>query len=166
MSIQTRPTVGLVVKKCGMTRIYQEDGSAIPVTVLAVESNRVTQVKTQKNDGYDAIQVTAGLAKQSRLTKPLVGHYAKAGVEPGKGLWEFRTPGEPTFEVGAVLDTSIFTVGQYVDVQGVTIGKGFAGTIKRHHFASQDASHGNSVSHRTPGSIGQRQTPGRVFKGK
>jgi large subunit ribosomal protein L3 len=162
-------TIGLLGKKCGMTRLYTEDGVAIPVTVIEVLPNRVTQVKTIENDGYQSIQVTAGAIKQSKLTKAEAGHFAKANVEPGERLWEFRLDldhalGEMT--VGSELTLDRFTVGQYVDVMGFSKGKGFAGTIKRHHFSSQDATHGNSLSHRVPGSIGQRQSPGKVFKGK
>lgn len=162
-------TIGLLGKKCGMTRVFTEDGAAVPVTVIEVLPNRVTQVKTQENDGYTAIQVTAGTCKRSRLNKPEAGHFAKAGVEPGAGLWEFRIEDEKglgEITVGSEIKVDRFTVGQFVDVTGVTKGKGFAGVIKRHHFSSQDASHGNSLSHRAPGSIGQRQSPGKVFKGK
>ena len=160
-------TIGLLGKKCGMTRVYTDDGVAIPVTVIEVLPNRVTQVKTLETDGYRAIQVAAGNRKRSRLTKTEAGHFAKAGVEPGVKLWEFRLEEDsPDFAMGAELKADLFNVGQYVDVTGITKGKGFAGTIKRHHFSSQDASHGNSLSHRAPGSIGQRQSPGKVFKGK
>lgn len=163
-------TIALLGKKCGMTRVFTEEGLAIPVTVIEVLPNHVTQIKTLENDGYSAIQVTAGeRRKRSTLTKSEIGHYAKAGVEPGEGLWEFRLDEngkEKEITVGSELKLDIFTVGQFVDVTGVTKGKGFAGTIKRHHFSSQDATHGNSVSHRVPGSIGQRQSPGKVFKGK
>jgi large subunit ribosomal protein L3 len=167
-------TIGLVGKKCGMTRVFTEDGASIPVTVIEVLPNRVTQVKTVENDGYAAIQVTTNERKRSRLTKPEAGHFAKAGVEPGQGLWEFRLDDEKdqggegagAITVGSELKLDRFTVGQYVDVTGETKGKGFAGTVKRHHFRTQDASHGNSLSHRAPGSIGQRQSPGKVFKGK
>ncbi|QSA95964.1 50S ribosomal protein L3 [Methylococcus sp. EFPC2] len=160
--------IGLVGRKCGMTRIYAEDGSVIPVTVLQVDPNRIVQVKTVDNDGYRAVQVTTGEKKRSRLSKPLAGHYANGGVEAGRGLWEFRLSDADTTEyaVGAVLDVNQFEEGQYVDVRGFTIGKGFAGVIKRYNFRTQDATHGNSLSHRAPGSIGQNQTPGRVFKGK
>ncbi len=161
-------TIGVVGRKCGMTRVFAEDGRSIPVTVIQVEENRITQLRTLERDGYRAVQVTTGTKKPSRLTKPEAGHFAKAGVEPGRGLWEFRLEeGEgEDLQVGATLGVDVFSEGQYVDVIGTTIGKGFAGTIKRHHFNSQDASHGNSLSHRVPGSIGQCQTPGRVFKGK
>ncbi|MDD5034792.1 MAG: 50S ribosomal protein L3 [Methylococcaceae bacterium] len=160
--------IGLVGRKCGMTRIYMEDGSAIPVSVVHVEPNTVVQVKSVESDGYDAIQVTTGSKKRSRLSKPMIGHYAKAGIEAGRGLWEFRLEeGDKTdYSVGAELNVDLFEMGQYVDVKGVSIGKGFAGVIKRYNFRTQDATHGNSLSHRAPGSIGQNQTPGRVFKGK
>ncbi len=160
--------IGLVGRKCGMTRIYTEDGSAIPVSVVHVEPNTVVQVKSVETDGYRAIQVTTGAKKRSRLSKPMAGHYAKAGVEAGRGLWEFRVDdGEMAdFSVGAELGVEQFEEGQYVDVRGISIGKGFAGVIKRYNFRTQDATHGNSLSHRAPGSIGQNQTPGRVFKGK
>lgn len=158
--------IGLVGQKCGMTRIFTEDGVSIPVTVIEVTPNRVTQVKTIQNDGYRAVQVTVGSRKRSRVTKPQAGHFAKAGVEPGKGLWEFRLEEDTDINVGSELKVDRFTVGQYVDVIGTSRGKGFAGTIKRHNFAGQDATHGNSLSHRVPGSIGQRQSPGKVFKGK
>lgn len=161
-------TIGVVGRKRGMTRIFTEDGQSVPVTVIEVDVNRVTQLRTVEKDGYRAIQVTTGTKKPSRLTKPEAGHFAKNGVEPGRGLWEFRLDeGEgEDLEVGATIGVDLFSEGQFVDVTGTTIGKGFAGTIKRHHFNSQDASHGNSLSHRVPGSIGQCQTPGRVFKGK
>jgi len=151
-----------------MTRLFTEDGVSIPVTLIEVEPNRVTQVKTEATDGYRALQVTVGARRASRVTKPMAGHFAKAGVEPGRGLWEFRlADGEGTdIDVGAELKADLFQAGQKVDVTGTTIGKGFAGTIKRHHFRSQRATHGNSLSHRAPGSIGQNQSPGRVFKGK
>lgn len=161
-------TIGLLGKKCGMTRVFTEDGTAIPVTVIEVLPNRITQIKTVENDGYAAIQVTAGVCKRSKLSKAEAGHFAKAGVEPGKRLIEFRLDeeGSADFTVGSELKVDRFAEGQYVDVAGTTKGKGFAGVIKRHHFSSQDATHGNSLSHRAPGSIGQRQSPGRVFKGK
>ncbi len=160
--------IGLVGRKCGMTRIFTEDGSAIPVSVVHVEPNTVVQVKSVETDGYRAIQVTTGSKKRSRLSKPMAGHYAKAGVEAGRGLWEFRIEDgdKAEFSVGAELGVDQFEEGQYVDVRGVSIGKGFAGVIKRYNFRTQDATHGNSLSHRAPGSIGQNQTPGRVFKGK
>src|SRR3989338_1838442 len=161
--------IGLVGKKCGMTRVYTEEGTAIPGTVIDVQPNRVTQIKTVENDGYLAIQVTSGKSKQVRLSKPKAGHFAKAGVGPGDILREFYVDDAKAMDgmvVGSELKVDRFTVGQWVDVTGVTKGKGFAGVIKRHHFSSQDASHGNSLSHRAPGSIGQRQSPGKVFKGK
>lgn len=166
MTKKVKSTIGLVGKKCGMTRVYTEDGAAIPVTVIQVLPNRITQVKTVENDGYAAIQVTLGTRKSTHLTKPEAGHFAKANVEPGEGLWEFRTEGQGDYAVGSELKADIFAEGQYVDVSGVTKGKGFAGVIKKYHFAAQDATHGNSLSHRAPGSIGQRQSPGKVFKGK
>lgn len=159
-------TIGIVGKKVGMTRVFTEDGHSVPVTVIEVMPNRVTQVKTLVTDGYDAIQVAAGLKRADRLTKPMAGHYAKAGVVPGLELHEFRAPSEHDFAIGAELKVDRFEAGQMVDVRGKTIGKGFQGVIKRHHFATQDATHGNSLSHRAPGSIGQRQSPGRVFKNK
>ncbi|HRF61923.1 MAG TPA: 50S ribosomal protein L3 [Candidatus Competibacter sp.] len=160
--------IGLIGRKAGMTRLFTEDGVSIPVTLVEVEPNRVTQVKTEQIDGYRALQVTVGSRRASRVTKPMAGHFAKAGVAPGRGLWEFRLLGEEGAEigVGAELKVDLFQAGQKVDVTGTTIGKGFAGAIKRHHFRSQRATHGNSLSHRAPGSIGQNQSPGRVFKGK
>lgn len=170
-------TIGLLGKKCGMTRVFTEDGVAIPVTVIEVLPNRVVQVKTKESDGYNAIQITTGNRKRSRLSKPAAGHFAKAGVEPGNTLWEFTVDDEDgkggktgtaitEFKVGGELKVDRFAEGQFVDVKGVSKGKGFAGVIKRYHFAAQDATHGNSLSHRAPGSIGQRQSPGKVFKGK
>lgn len=161
-------SIGLIGRKAGMTRIFQEDGVSVPVTVIAVEPNKVTQVKTQEKDGYRALQVTTGSRRASRVTKQMAGHYARAGVEAGRGLWEFRLSDDEgaDIEVGAEMKVDMFEAGQSVDVTGTSIGKGFAGVIKRHHFAMQDATHGNSLSHRAPGSIGQCQTPGRVFKGK
>lgn len=160
--------IGLIGKKAGMTRIFTEDGASIPVTVVEVDPNRVTQVRTDETDGYRAFQVTTGKRRASRVSKPMAGHYAKAGTEAGRGLWEFRlADGEgDDIEVGKQLGVELFEAGQKVDVAGTTIGKGFAGGVKRHHFQMQDATHGNSLSHRAPGSIGQCQTPGRVFKGK
>jgi large subunit ribosomal protein L3 len=160
--------IGLVGRKCGMTRIFTENGDSIPVTVIEVEPNRVTQVRTADNDGYSAVQVTLGTRRATRVTKPMAGHFAKAEVTAGRGLWEFRLDdGEGAdLQPGAEIKVDIFAAGQKVDVTGISIGKGFAGTIKRHHFGMGDATHGNSLSHRAPGSIGQRQTPGRVFKGK
>lgn len=161
--------LGLVGRKVGMTRLFTEEGESIPVTVLDVSNNRVTQVKTQESDGYTAVQLTFGARRASRVNKPLTGHFAKAGVESGSVLKEFRLdPAKASeFAPGAVVAVdSVFEAGQQVDVTGTTIGKGFAGAIKRHHFGSQRASHGNSVSHRAPGSIGQAQDPGRIFPGK
>ncbi len=160
--------LGLVGRKVGMTRIFTEDGESIPVTVLEVAGNRVTQVKTEETDGYNAIQVAFGSKKPSRVSKPLSGHYAKAGVEAGEMLKEFHIDADKLadLKVGSTLSVEMFTVGQKVDVTGITIGKGFAGAIKRHHFSSNRASHGNSVTTRAPGSIGNRQDPGRVFPGK
>ncbi len=161
-------TIGIVGRKAGMTRIFTDDGVSVPVTVIAVEPNRVTQVKTVESDGYRALQVTAGARRATRVTRPMAGHYAKAGTEAGRGLWEFRLDeGEGDgIGVGSELRVDRFQAGQSVDVCGTVIGKGFAGTVKRHHFSMQDATHGNSLSHRAPGSIGQNQTPGRVVKGK
>ena len=160
-------SVGLVGRKCGMSRVFSDDGVSIPVTVIEVEPNRVTQVKTPEKEGYASLQVTAGSRRPSRVTKPGVGHYAKAGSEAGRGLWEFRTEGvDEAFEVGGLVTVDRFEAGQFVDVTGVSKGKGFAGVVKRWNFQMQDATHGNSISHRAPGSIGQNQTPGRVFKGK
>lgn len=160
--------LGLVGRKIGMTRIFTEDGESIPVTVLDMAGNRITQVKTEEIDGYNAIQVAFGSKKPSRVSKPLAGHYAKAGVEAGEMLKEFHIEADKLGEmtVGTTLSVEMFTAGQKVDVTGVTIGKGFAGAIKRHHFSSNRASHGNSVTTRAPGSIGNRQDPGRVFPGK
>jgi large subunit ribosomal protein L3 len=161
-------TIGLVGRKVGMTRIFTEDGVSIPVTVLECSPNRVTQVKTLDTDGYQAIQVTAGSKKASRVNKPEAGHFAKAGVEAGRGLWEFTLAGNEgaDIKVGAELSVELFNEINKVDVTGQSKGKGFQGAIKRWNFSMQDATHGNSVSHRAPGSIGQCQTPGRVFKGK
>ena len=161
-------TIGIVGRKEGMTRIFTEDGAAVPVTVLSVEPNRVTQLKTLESDGYRAVQVTTGSRRASRVTKPMAGHYARAGSEAGRNLWEFRLDdGEGEgIEVGSEIKVGMFEEGQNVDVIGTSIGKGYAGVIKRYNFSMQDATHGNSVSHRAPGSIGQCQTPGRVFKGK
>jgi len=151
-----------------MTRIIGDDGVTVPVTVIAVEPNRVTQVKTAGTDGYRALQVTTGNRKPSRVTRPMAGHFARAGTEAGRGLWEFPlADGEgEDIQVGNEINVGIFEAGQKVDVTGTSIGKGFAGVIKRYHFSMQDATHGNSLSHRAPGSIGQNQTPGRVVKGK
>jgi large subunit ribosomal protein L3 len=159
-------TVSLVGRKCGMTRVFTEDGDSIPVTVIEVLPNRITQIKTRETDGYNAIQITTGARKRSRVNKPAAGHYAKANTEPGRGLWEFQIENLDGFSVGSEIKLDQFAEGQMVDVTGTSKGKGYAGVIKRYHFAAQDATHGNSLSHRAPGSIGQRQTPGRVFKGK
>lgn len=161
-------TMGLVGRKIGMSRIFQEDGTSVPVTVIHAEPNRVTQVKTADVDGYQAIQITLGDKKASRLNKAQAGHFAKAGVEAGRGLYEFRIEDdlELSFEVGQELNVEAFEEGQSVDVTGITIGKGFAGVMKRHNFRGGRATHGNSKAHRKPGSIGQNQDPGRVFKGK
>jgi large subunit ribosomal protein L3 len=160
--------IGIVGRKAGMTRVFTNEGVSIPVTVIQVEPNRVTQVRAAETDGYSAIQVTVGGKKTSRLNKPEAGHFAKAGVEAGRGLWEFRLDdhGGDVPEVGAEIKVDLFETGQKVDVRGVSKGKGFQGGVKRHNFRTQDATHGNSLSHRAPGSIGQCQTPGRVFKGK
>ncbi len=159
-------TIGIVGRKCGMTRVFTEAGDSIPVTVIEVEPNRITQVKTQETDGYTAVQVTTGSKKASRVTKAAAGHFKKAGVEAGRGLWEFRVDSTDGMELGGEIKVDIFEAGQKVDVTGTSKGKGYAGTIKRWNFRGQDATHGNSISHRVPGSIGQNQTPGRVFKGK
>jgi large subunit ribosomal protein L3 len=158
--------IGIVGRKLGMTRIFTEDGMSIPVTVIEAQPNRVTQLKTAGVDGYEAIQVTTGSRKASRVSKPEAGHFAKSNTESGRGLWEFRLEAAGDFEVGSELAVDQFEEGQKIDVTGVSKGKGFAGTIKRHNFRGQDNTHGNSISHRVPGSIGQNQTPGRVFKGK
>ena len=166
MSLSNR--LGLLGRKVGMMRIFTDDGDAVPVTVLDVSNNRVTQIKTAEIDGYSAIQVAFGARKASRVTKPEAGHLAKAGVEAGEVLKEFRVSAEvaAAYELGATLPVSLFSVGELVDVQGTSIGKGFTGTIKRHNFSSQRASHGNSRSHNVPGSISMAQDPGRVFPGK
>jgi len=151
-----------------MTRVFTDDGASVPVTVIEIMPNRVTQVKTRKNDGYRALQITTGSRRASRVSKPLSGHFSKAGTEAGRGLWEFRLDENEAEDiaVGGEIKVDIFEAGQSVDVSGTTIGKGFAGVVKRHNFSMQDATHGNSLSHRAPGSIGQNQSPGRVFKGK
>jgi large subunit ribosomal protein L3 len=159
--------IGLVGRKSGMTRVFTNDGVSIPVTVIEVSPNRVTQVKTGDNDGYSAIQVTTGARKAAKVTKAEAGHFAKANVEAGRGTWEFRLEdGAAAPEVGFELTVTTFEVGQKVDVTGVSKGKGYQGTVKRWNFGTQDWTHGNSRSHRVPGSIGQNQSPGRVFKGK
>jgi large subunit ribosomal protein L3 len=161
-------SIGLVGQKCGMTRIFTPEGESIPVTVIKVEPNRIVQMKNEEHDGYLAVQVTCGSKKTSRINKPEAGHFAKANVLAGDGLWEFALENKEGegLAVGSELKIDVFKEGQKVDIQGITKGKGFAGVIKRHHFSGQDRSHGNSLSHRAPGSIGQRQTPGRVFRGK
>jgi large subunit ribosomal protein L3 len=161
-------TIGVIGRKAGMTRVFTEEGVTIPVTVIEVQPNRISQVKDMETDGYRAVQVAAGTRRASRVTKPMAGHYAKAGVAAGAKLGEFRlAEGEGTdLEAGGEITVSTFTPGQMVDVRGVTKGRGFSGVVRRHHFRTQDATHGNSVSHRVHGSIGQNQTPGRVFKGK
>ena len=162
-------TIGIVGRKCGMSRVFTEAGESVPVTLIEATPNRITQVKTVENDGYTAVQVTAGAKRAALVSKPLAGHYAKAKVEAGRGLWEFRVEAKDIgkYNVGSELKADeVFKPGQMVDVAGVTKGKGFQGTIKRWNFTMGDATHGNSLSHRAPGSIGQRQTPGRVFPGK
>ena len=161
-------SIGLVGRKSGMTRVFTEEGTSIPVTVVEVQPNRVTQIKTPETDGYSAIQVTMGTRRASLVNKSQAGHFAKAKTEAGTGLWEFRTEGEDTTEItpGSEIKVDLFEVGQMVDVTGTSKGKGFQGGIKRHNFTMQDATHGNSLSHRSIGSIGQCQTPGRVWKGK
>ncbi|TCK05998.1 50S ribosomal protein L3 [Marinobacterium mangrovicola] len=159
-------SVGLIGRKAGMTRIFTDEGVSVPVTVIEVEPNRVTSVKSVDADGYAAVQVTTGAKKANRLSKPEAGHFAKAGVEAGRGLWEFRVNGDEGINVGDALTVERFEAGQKVDVTGQSKGKGFQGGVKRWNFRTQDMTHGNSLSHRAPGSIGQCQTPGRVFKGK
>ena len=161
-------SLGLVGRKAGMTRVFTEDGKSIPVTLIEATPNRITQIKTPETDGYSAVQVVVGTRRASLITKPVAGHLAKAKVEAGRGLWELRVEADKLgdFTVGGEIKADIFEVGQKVDVQGVTKGKGFQGTIKRYNFRMGDATHGNSLSHRAPGSLGQRQTPGRVFPGK
>jgi len=159
-------SLGLVGRKCGMTRIFTDEGVSIPVSVVQVLPNRITRVLTQASDGYSAVQITTGEVKNSRVNKSEAGLFKKAGVEAGKGLWEFRLDADSDLELGSDLSLETFEAGQKVDVRGQSIGKGFAGVIKRHNFQMQDATHGNSLSHRAPGSIGQCQTPGRVLKGK
>ena len=160
-------SIGLVGRKCGMTRVFTEEGRSVPVTVVEVTANRITKVKTNERDGYAGIQVTVDSKKATRLSKPEAGQFLKAGVEAGRGLWEFKIDGsEELFEVGDSLTLDRFQEGQLVDVSGTSKGKGFQGGVKRWNFRMQDATHGNSLSHRAPGSIGQNQTPGKVFKGK
>ncbi len=161
-------SIGVIGQKRGMTRVFTEDGSSVPVTVIEVAPNRVTQVKSDDTDGYRAVQITRGTKRANLISKPLAGHFAKSGVEAGDGLFEIRLgEGEgEDLEIGSEIKADLFEAGQAVDVSGVSKGKGFAGVVKRHNFRMQDATHGNSLSHRAPGSIGQCQTPGRVFKGK
>ncbi len=159
-------TIGIVGRKSGMTRIFTDDGVSIPVTVIEVEPNRVTQVKNVETDGYSAVQVTVGSRRASRVTKSEAGHFAKANVEAGRGIWELRNDSQEAVDIGSQITVESFSAGQLIDVTGTSKGKGFAGTVKRWNFRTQDATHGNSRSHRVPGSIGQCQTPGRVFKGK
>jgi len=159
-------TIGLVGRKSGMTRVFADDGASIPVTVIEVEPNRITQVKNIDTDGYSAVQVTVGSRRASRVSKSAAGHFAKANTEAGRGVWELRNDAEESFEVGGEITVAAFEAGQKVDVTGTSKGKGFAGGVKRWNFKMQDATHGNSLSHRAPGSIGQCQTPGRVFKNK
>ena len=161
-------SIAIIGRKAGMTRVFTDDGNAVPVTIIECTPNRVTQVKTVENDGYRAVQVAVGEKKTSRVNKALTGHYKKAGVAAGRGLWEIRLQdGEGAdFKTGSEIKVDVFNGVKAVDVTGVTIGKGFAGTIKRHHFAGGRASHGNSLSHRSPGAIGQRQSPGKVWKNK
>jgi large subunit ribosomal protein L3 len=149
-----------------MTRVFTDDGTSVPVTVIEVEPNRVSQIKTVETDGYVAVQVITGTRRASRVTKPMAGHYKKAGVEAGRGSWEFRVDSVNDIELGSEFKVDLFEQGQIVDVSGVSKGKGFQGGVRRHNFRMQDATHGNSLSHRSNGSIGQNQTPGRVFKGK
>ena len=159
-------SLGLVGRKVGMTRVFSDDGVSTPVTVIEVEPNRISQIKTVETDGYTAVQVVTGSRRANRVTKPMAGHYRKAGVEAGRGAWEFRVDSVDELELGAEIKVDLFEQGQIVDVAGISKGKGFQGGVKRHNFTMQDATHGNSISHRSNGSIGQNQTPGRVFKGK
>lgn len=159
--------IGMLGRKVGMTRVFTPEGVSVPVSVVEVQPNRVSQIKTDANDGYSAVQLTAGTKKANKVSKPMAGHCAKAEIEAGDMQVEFLIDAEDAFKLGQVLSVAdIFSAGQYVDVAGLSKGKGFAGTVKRHNFRTQDATHGNSRSHRVPGSIGQNQTPGRVFKGK
>ena len=160
--------IGLVGRKCGMTRIFTEAGNSVPVTVIEIDPNRITQIRTLETDGYQAVQVTTGERRASRVTKAMAGHFAKASVAAGRGVWEFRVSGDEAanYAVGGSIGLDIFAVGQAVDVIGTSKGKGFQGGVKRWNFRTQDATHGNSVSHRVHGSTGQNQSPGRVFKGK
>lgn len=161
-------TIGVVGRKVGMTRVFTDEGASLPVTVIEVEPNRITQLKSLETDGYKSVQVTTGSRKASRVNKAMAGHFAKAGTEAGRGLWEFRLAEDEgnDFELKGEIKVDIFEEGQKIDVSGVSQGKGFQGGIKRHNFTMQDATHGNSLAHRSNGSIGQNQTPGRVFKGK
>ncbi|MCW8196231.1 50S ribosomal protein L3 [Proteobacteria bacterium 005FR1] len=159
-------TIGIVGRKSGMTRVFTADGDSIPVTVIEVSPNRITQVKNSETDGYSAVQITVGNRRASRVVKPAAGHFAKASTEAGAKMYELRNDAGEEFEVGGELTVEGFEAGQMVDITGSSKGKGFAGTVKRWNFRTQDATHGNSLSHRAPGSIGQCQTPGRVFKGK
>jgi len=159
-------TIGIVGRKSGMTRVFNDKGASIPVTVVEVEPNRVTQIKTDEIDGYSAVQVTVGTRRSSRISKSEAGHFAKAGVEAGRGIWELRLDTSTEVKVGENIAADQFSVGQKVDVTGISKGKGYAGVIKRWNFQMQDATHGNSLSHRAHGSTGQCQTPGRVWKGK
>lgn len=160
-------TIGVIGRKAGMTRVFTDSGASIPVTVIEVDDNRVTQLRTVESDGYKAVQVAYGAKKSGSVNKPMAGHYAKAGIEAGRGLHEFRLDdAQDELEVGSQINVDLFEAGQKVDVSGLSKGRGFQGGVKRHNFRTQDATHGNSLSHRAPGSIGQCQTPGRVFKGK
>ena len=157
--------IGVIGRKCGMTRVFTEEGVSVPVTVIEVTPNRVAQLKTEESDGYQAVQVTVGERRANRVTKAQAGHFSKAGVEAGRGVWEFRAEaGE--LQPGSEVTVEGFEAGQMIDVTGTSKGKGFAGGVKRWNFSTQDMTHGNSLSHRAPGSIGQNQTPGKVFKGK
>ncbi|VFP84173.1 50S ribosomal protein L3 [Candidatus Erwinia haradaeae] len=158
--------IGLVGKKVGMTRIFTEEGISVPVTVIKLEENRVIQVKKRETDGYTAIQVTTGVQRSQRMTKPQAGHFIKSGTSAGRGLWEFRLPEVTSFNVGQSVNIDVLLHAKKVDISGTSKGKGFSGTVKRWNFRTQDSTHGNSLSHRVPGSIGQNQTPGKVFKGK
>ena len=159
-------TIGIVGRKSGMTRVFNDNGASIPVTVVEVEPNRITQIKTDEIDGYSAVQVTVGARRSSRISKSEAGHFAKAGVEAGRGVWELRLDTSTEVKVGENIAVDQFSIGQKVDVTGTSKGNGFQGGGKRHNFQMQDATHGNSISHRAPGSIGQCQTPGKVWKGK
>lgn len=159
-------TIGLVGRKRGMTRIFTDEGASVPVTVIEIEPNKISQIKSLESDGYTALQVTTDTLKASKVNKPKAGHFAKAKVEAGRVTNEFRVANIDEYELGSELSVSLFSDGQFVDVTGTSKGKGFAGVVKRHNFKTQDATHGNSLAHRAPGSIGQNQTPGRVFKGK